>query len=305
MILYENEKRTPLTDIEHAFLKSFLWISFFASLIVLVADAFAVDHKMLYVGVDILFALILLTCLFLIDKLPYKPFSVALIVFFALVISYQDESLTMWSCHLQWAVLIVLALFTVLILNGLTRDVLVGLLFGLLILIWAYQMFWRGDVEKEEQQMLIQWIMPYIGIFWITVIPPALLKKQYKLQREILEKTNQEVTQKNEEISQQHQELLASHEAISNFNKLLERLVDVKTQHIREKNEKLAQYAFANAHIVRGHMARITGLFQLAEMDGAQRDFYIEKINQEADLMNKSISAMGKELYQYVENTEL
>jgi tetratricopeptide (TPR) repeat protein len=78
---------------------------------------------------------------------------------------------------------------------------------------------------------------------------------------------NRKLKQTNEEVSRQSNDLIASNEEIEAINTNLEHLVHNRTEKIIEQNKKLTEYAFYNAHKVRGPLARILGLISLMEIE--------------------------------------
>lgn len=82
---------------------------------------------------------------------------------------------------------------------------------------------------------------------------------------------NSQIQEKNEEITAQAEELIEANQQIASINENLENLVREKTSRIIQQNEKLKEYAFHNAHKVRGPLARIMGLVNLIKIDAVQK----------------------------------
>lgn len=85
-------------------------------------------------------------------------------------------------------------------------------------------------------------------------------KKQHNVK---LSRLNQEIYEKHEEILAQAEELTQANEEISRINESLEAEVKIRTEKIEIQNRKLIDYAYSNAHRVRGPLARIMGLSKL------------------------------------------
>jgi two-component system sensor histidine kinase/response regulator len=79
----------------------------------------------------------------------------------------------------------------------------------------------------------------------------------------ILSALQSELQQKNEELKASEEQLLASSEKLRRINEDLNLVVEHRTAALRDQNEKLLQYAFINAHKVRGPLARILGMINL------------------------------------------
>ena len=67
------------------------------------------------------------------------------------------------------------------------------------------------------------------------------------------------------EIETINKELTSSNEEIKNNNQNLEQRVADRTQYLKMQNEQLKEYAYINAHLLRGPMCSILGLVQLME----------------------------------------
>ncbi len=90
--------------------------------------------------------------------------------------------------------------------------------------------------------------------------------------RKIVRLQKEELEQQREEIHVQAEELKALNDALTTLNETLGERIEQRTQDLYKKNQKLAEYAFINAHELRAPVARISGLIQLYENDsiGAQ-----------------------------------
>jgi hypothetical protein len=108
------------------------------------------------------------------------------------------------------------------------------------------------------------------------------------------EKLIRDLKLKSEQVRLQNLELEASHIELAKFNQHLQELVDIKTEKISKQNDALSKYAFANAHKLRGPVARILGLIGLQRMESNLGfPWFLEKVEGEAkniDIVIKSIS---------------
>lgn len=105
-----------------------------------------------------------------------------------------------------------------------------------------------------------------------------------------LQELNEEIVAQNEEISQQREEILL-------MNESLEELVQERTKKVKEQNTRLLDYAFFNAHKVRGPLARILGLVGVTKLISEQesKDPYfilIEESAIELDTVVKEINIL-------------
>lgn len=81
-----------------------------------------------------------------------------------------------------------------------------------------------------------------------------------------------EVEKQQLEILQQAEELKTLNDTLKNLNSDLEKKVIVRTVELEEKNKKLEEYAFMNAHHLRAPVATIMGLIQLFDYDKTEQE---------------------------------
>lgn len=114
----------------------------------------------------------------------------------------------------------------------------------------------RNNSRIERQKLLI-----YGGIIVLILVSGYA----YLLFRFIKNKRGSVrlLRQKNAEIQEQALELQKSNIEIKQMNESLENKVKDRTVKIMAQNEKLREYAFSNAHLVRAPLARIMGLVDL------------------------------------------
>ncbi len=106
--------------------------------------------------------------------------------------------------------------------------------------------------------------------------------------------SKQEILAQNEELHQQMELLRLANQKIVSLNLNLGKKVEEKTLHLQTQNEKLAEYAFYNAHKVRGPLARILGLVYIM-----QEETEMEQINSYLTLLSnatKDLDAKIKEI---------
>lgn len=136
--------------------------------------------------------------------------------------------------------------------------------------------------------------------------------EQLHLKNELLEKSHQELLELNNEITSQNEELHLQTEELSmqrNFieeknieitlkkeelnviNDNLDKLVKQRTQEIEQLNLRIIQYAFNNAHKVRGPLARILGLLNIIplENDTQKISMYLDLIKVCAEQLDEII----------------
>ncbi len=127
-----------------------------------------------------------------------------------------------------------------------------------------------GVVCLEQQYKFTDWPPEMISFAQsisdiITIAYKAYLLRQ---ERETIEEQSIAIERQNEELKDKQTE-------IEKINAELEQRVLSRTKDLELQNEKLAEYAFINAHLLRGPLCRVKGLANLLEMDEMKNDFEI------------------------------
>ena len=102
------------------------------------------------------------------------------------------------------------------------------------------------------------------------------------------------VKERTEEIEAKTQEILAQAEEIRGINENLESLVKERTIELERKNKALEEYAFINAHELRGPVASILGLINLMQKLKLSEDekVYLEHLQQSAKKLDAVVSSI-------------
>lgn len=112
--------------------------------------------------------------------------------------------------------------------------------------------------ELAEQKLYATWIVVALAF---TLIGVVIIVRVLIIKR----KNERKLIALNNEIEAQSEELKQANEEIHAINENLEEILAKRTQVIVEQNERLKQFAFVNAHKIRGPVATILGLINLIE----------------------------------------
>lgn len=123
-------------------------------------------------------------------------------------------------------------------------------------------------LELKEQKIKSQTvIITTISILLVVITALVIIVFRYYRDKrrslKELKKLNREIYEKHEEILTQSEELTQAYEEIKRMNESLEQQVAMRVDEIKTQNKKLIEYAYFNAHKVRGPLARILGLSML------------------------------------------
>jgi signal transduction histidine kinase len=93
-----------------------------------------------------------------------------------------------------------------------------------------------------------------------------LKNKELDRQKEEILLKKAQLEQQKEEITAQAENLIVLNQEITQMNANLESMVQERTQQLAEQNKQLAEYAFTNAHKLRGPLTRIMGLINVIHL---------------------------------------
>ena len=134
----------------------------------------------------------------------------------------------------------------------------------------------------------------YGGVILIVVVIAILLYRSVTMKQ----RHNVELSRKQEQIVKQAEELRASNLEIEKINANLEAMVTVRTKKIKDQNELLTEYAYFNAHQVRGPLARILGLITVLHLEFNHDSFgpYMDMLQQAGLELDGAIKNINEQL---------
>ncbi len=112
-----------------------------------------------------------------------------------------------------------------------------------------------------------------------------------------LRSSQQEVLSQRDSLAEKIHELADKNEEIENINTNLEKIVEMRTKVLEDQTKRISEYAFINAHNLRGPLASILGLINLIakETDHENRlklNFHLLKSAEALDDVVRSINRM-------------
>lgn len=116
----------------------------------------------------------------------------------------------------------------------------------------------KGIICFEQQESVRKWMSDEV-IFAKSIadlLMMAFNTYQFKQNTEIIRQQHKEIEFKNDELMAQKEEILQ-------INEHLEEKVKARTSLLEQQNHRLSEYAFINAHLLRGPLCRIMGLVNL------------------------------------------
>ncbi|WP_422359369.1 hypothetical protein [Reichenbachiella sp.] len=124
----------------------------------------------------------------------------------------------------------------------------------------------------------------YLISLAMIIISLYFLKSNFDKERENNEQSNQTLIKLTAELVAKKKELLVKKEKTESLKKNLEQLVYDRTLQLEEKNEQLSQYAYDNAHILRGALCNILAIANLIQREQKDKKAKkaVERLNQKA-----------------------
>lgn len=136
----------------------------------------------------------------------------------------------------------------------------------------------------------------YLVVALLITAFVVYLKNKYLYYRRQVAIRNEQLERVALTLFNQNEELTTQQEEIKSINENLEALIADHTRGIESKNRELSEYAFINAHMLRGPLSRILGLTNLMENDpGNYPPADLKRIResaQEIDRIIKEINAV-------------
>lgn len=159
-------------------------------------------------------------------------------------------------------------------------------------------------LELRNQRIEFQTTIIIAGSILLAVMSVLgfILYRFYKNKKLLtiqLSRLNREISEKHEEILVQSEELTQANQEINRMNESLEGEVKLRTEKIEVQNKKLIEYAYANAHRVRGPLARIMGLVKLMQSETSPEEIkqYNHHLHASAVELDEVIRDINNELH--------
>lgn len=277
--------------IETFFIKRIIYVGFFASVVSAAVDFLATRAISINNMIDLLIVagLLLAMTFVVVDRVLMAA------IVGGLSLAFLMSGEIMLAGYLKpgsTAVILVLGMLASVVLTGVHRVVVHSLLLGSLCTALGYLVL--IDTQFPDGSPIISNAFNVLIIYLLLSCISFIIKSRYDESIRQLMAKNNELNEARLEIEKKRNELSRSMEEVSDLNMQLGKMVEDKTLKISRQNDLLIQHAFANAHHIRGPLARILGLARLNTLDrSADRAWLLSKIEEEAvelDLIVKKIN---------------
>jgi light-regulated signal transduction histidine kinase (bacteriophytochrome) len=137
------------------------------------------------------------------------------------------------------------------------------------------------EMVREKVYLLdgiLYWLL-FSSVTFLLVHSIGNLIEQVKKDNRIIEDQREELAAMNEELTQSNENLIELNNKMSLWNDSLEETVAKRTSEIERQNIQLKEYAYYNAHKLRGPFCRIKGLLNLSDIThDAREKLYIQSL---------------------------
>jgi signal transduction histidine kinase len=285
--------------IEAFFLKIILRISFIGTILITLFD-FIFKPESIMRGVDGIVDFMILTSLAIALLLSAKnKYNAAVIVSTSipLLTLFYSSIFSVHTTTASMAAVIAVGFSISILLDG-TRRKLMHLYVAVgLSTVFFFQFQNPTLYLKPNTGEVVTMFVVYFTAYFIITYSAGAFKDKYDSIHSELSLINKELIEKSIKMELQNKELIESENQMNEINAHLEQIVEERTNNVKNKNAYLVKYAFANAHHVRGPLARILGLLQLAKMQPeVDYPFLFEQIEKQSHEIDEVLKTINKEL---------
>lgn len=288
---------------ERSGFKNFLWILFIGISLVGLIDFF---FRKMTVGFVMPIAFLVFCILFslvLLNKKFWRQFAfISLVV--AIGIFLIVRALQGLAGGDSLMLVLILAFLGSVLLKGRVRITVHSLIVAFCIILIA-ALVWNAPVAQADYWGAIRGTLIFITIYASIAYPTAFIQDWLDRERATLRMMNDFLQKENSEKDIRQAQLLEAQNQIQRINQSLEAMVGERTKKLSDKNKHLADLSFQNAHLIRGPLARILGLINLANIEGSRAyPILIPKIHEQAKEMDEAVKRIGIEINHHIDEPE-
>ncbi len=185
--------------------------------------------------------------------------------------------------------------FIIFTLHGALRFLILGLYSLLITYLMVFPELFRihtftADTPEEIIGLSIDCLFSalLLSIFFIRV------KKRFEKFRNQVVFRNKELSELKITLLTQNEQIKEQKAEVEKLNNDLNNLIEQRTREVETRNKMLGEYAFVNAHVLRGPLSRVLGLLNLMQLE--QKNYSPEKVKEvhlaakEMDLIIRKIN---------------
>jgi len=147
----------------------------------------------------------------------------------------------------------------------------------------------RSDAEFQQLRFVLSYVVISGGCYMLQ----SVILRSDDINKCLI----QSLEEKTAQIKCQNDELMRSKDELARINQRLEVMVEERTRKISVQRDRILSYAYANAHYVRGPVARLLGLVELYKIDrGLDCDWLLKTVDRETRDIDSTIRKISAEL---------
>lgn len=282
-------------SIEQFFLNTLLRISIGGVGLILLADIILYPSDTTSIILDCVILFAASVAFFFRNK--YSNFSIITLTSIVLLsMAYQCYVMPISTTN-SLSIILLVGFVHAVMLTGRRLMIMQGITVTVVILIFLFQFFSTEIPYAAHRNELATIIITYCIVFFILTYAATILKASYDRINGTLREFNVELAQKANEIEAQNEELMQMQDNLNSLNTELERMVHERTSKIQLQNQALVKYSYANAHHLRGPIARLLGLANVYHThSNLPPDFIIERMVEQAHEIDSVVKQINVDL---------
>lgn len=281
--------------IELYFLKNLLQIALLGVTIILVSDISLAFHNVRSVTLDVI---ILITTLVSFILLRSHKFTASVITITTIPLcTMLYQAVTAEDSTIALTAILVIGFAFSILLKGQLMWFMHTITMAGIISVFYVQTHHPEAYMKQDANIVMATGIAYTILYILITFSAAKLKARYDSIHQELIVVNLQLTEKTNEVEEQNEALVRSQEKLSSLNQVLEQSIEERTDRLVKQSEQLLKYSYANAHHLRGPVARVLGLIHLSKIDpSVDLPFLFKKIEHETNEIDSIISRINTEL---------
>jgi signal transduction histidine kinase len=284
-----------IKNIEKFFLVTLLQISIAGVSLILITDLLFYPKDILSLYIDVVILAACALAYLLRDK--YSTTSSLIIIITTLVAMFYQSMAVPINTTTSFAVVLIVGFIISILLKDRLQWTFHGITVLGIIVIFFIQATSSSLRPVAESNETITMGITYCVLYFLIAYCTSILKGSYNRVNSSLRTANTNLIEKAKEIAAQNEELLQIQNNLNELNTNLERTVDERTQKVKIQNEILLKYSYANAHHLRGPIARLLGLVTICRMDtNPDYTFFLDNIERQCKEIDKVVKQINSEL---------
>lgn len=284
-----------LKKLERFFLSMLVKIILMGIGVIFIADLLLYPEDKISLLIDVVILATMLVAFFIQQKAPLT--SVLLITCIPLVAMIYQSLIVPLNTTTSLSVILVIGFVFSILLRGRLLWVMHAITYSSIVGIFIIQIINPKLSFSSNIGEVLSVVITYSILYFIITYSTGVLKFHYDRTHEYLRGANKELHNKAMEIEAQNEELVQIQDNLHEINIELENRVNERTQSLKIKTKKLIKYSYANAHHLRGPVARLLGLVAIQRLDpNPDFTFFFNKIEAQALEIDSVVKHINVEL---------